>query len=498
MENVIGLCYNPLWNYPKTEKEVVHTMTRQVTTKRHQIDMTTGSLFPKILRFMLPLIATNLLQQLYNAADIMIVELSSEPNAVGAVGAPTSYISLIVNLFIGFSVGANVVVARHIGAGDKEKVSRAAHTAICMSLLFGVIGASLGILLARPAMVGMGYEGDLLRLGLRYAYIYLACMPFSSLTNFLSAILQAQGNTKTPLFVLTASGLLNILLNMFFVLVLGLSVEGVALATAIANLASATVLWSFLAKNGNDCKLRFRKLRIHREQFGEIARIGFPAGIQHAMFSISNILIQSSIVEVDAMLTPAGSAYAPVIKGNTATGSLETFIFSALGATTTTASAFTAQNVGAKKYDRVRRAFGNVCFISIIIAVVMSASGMLFRDPLLSLYGVKDAEDVLAAITYDAAWARMLWKWPGFFIYSIMNACAGTIRGLGKSTTSALITFFGTCVFRIIWIFTAFQIFKNLPAIYISYPISWLITGIFFLFVVFRLLRKRAEETATA
>ncbi|MBR4872370.1 MAG: polysaccharide biosynthesis C-terminal domain-containing protein [Clostridia bacterium] len=460
--------------------------------------MTTGALFPKIIRFMLPLIATNLLQQLYHAADIMVVELSAEPNAVGAVGAPGSFLSLIVNLFIGFSVGANVVVARHIGAGNKEKVSRAAHTAICMGLLFGVLGAVLGILLARPVMIGMGYEGDLLRLGLRYAYIYLACMPFAALTNFLAAILQAQGNTKTSLYVLTASGVLNILLNLFFILVVGLSVEGVAIATAIANLTSATVLWLYLSKHGTDCKMQLRKLRIHREQFGEIARIGFPAGIQHALFSISNILIQSSIVEVNAMLTPAGSLYDPIIKGNTATGSLETFIFSALGATTATASAFTAQNVGAGKYDRVRRAFGGICLISVIIAIVMTTAGMLLRDPLFALYGVEKGEDILATLTYDAAWSRMLWKWPGFFIYSILNACAGTIRGLGKSTTSALITFFGTCVFRVIWIFTAFQFFKNLPSIYISYPISWLITGIFFLFVVFRLLRKRASETATA
>lgn len=473
-------------------------MTRQGTLKKHRIDMTTGALFPKIIRFMLPLIATNLLQQLYHAADIMVVELSAEPNAVGAVGAPGSFLSLIVNLFIGFSVGANVVVARHIGAGNKEKVSRAAHTAICMGLLFGVLGAVLGIALARPIMVGMGYEGDLLRLGLRYAYIYLACMPFAALTNFLAAILQAQGNTKTSLYVLTASGVLNILLNLFFILVVGLSVEGVAIATAIANLTSATVLWLYLSKHGTDCKMQLRKLRIHREQFGEIARIGFPAGIQHALFSISNILIQSSIVEVNAMLTPAGSLYDPIIKGNTATGSLETFIFSALGATTATASAFTAQNVGAGKYDRVRRSFGGICLISVIIAIVMTTAGMLLRDPLFALYGVEKGEDILATLTYDAAWSRMLWKWPGFFIYSILNACAGTIRGLGKSTTSALITFFGTCVFRMIWIFTAFQFFKNLPTIYISYPISWLITGIFFLFVVFRLLRKRASETATA
>lgn len=460
--------------------------------------MTTGSLFPKIIRFMLPLVATNLLQQFYHAADIMVVGLSSEPNAVGAVGAPGSFLSLIVNLFIGFSVGANVVVARYIGAGDKEKTSRAAHTAICMSLLFGVIGATVGVLLARPVMIGMGYTGDLLTLGLRYAYIYLACIPLASLTNFLSAVLQAQGNTKTPLYVLTASGVLNILLNLFFVVVIGLSVEGVAIATALSNLASSTVLWLFLAKSNTDCKLQFRKLRPAKEQFGEIARIGFPAGIQNALFSISNIIIQSSIVEVNALLTPAGSLYDPVIKGNTATSSIENFIFNALAATTTTASAFTAQNAGAKNYQRVRHAFGNICLISVSIAIIMTTAGILLRDPLLSLYDVKNAEDTLSVITYGAAMARIFWQWPGFFVYAIMNACAGTIRGLGKSSTSALITFFGTCVFRIIWVYTVFSHFKNLESIYISYPISWLITGAFFLVVLFRLLRKRIREDQPA
>lgn len=473
-------------------------MLRQKTiAKRNQIDMTTGPIFPKILAFIFPLILTNLLQQFYNAADIIIVGLSSEPDAVGAVGSPGAFLTLINNLFIGFSVGANVVVARHIGAGDEKKASQAVHTSICMSLLFGFLGAVVGIALARPVLVGMGYTGKLLELALRYSYIYLACMPFLALTNFLAAILQAQGNTKTSLYVLTASGLLNVLLNLFFVTVVGLSVEGVAIATAIANIVSSCILLIYLNKKGEACAFSFKKLRIERQCFNEIARIGFPAGIQNSMFSISNLIIQSSILQVNNILTPPGSAYAPIIKGNTATGSLENFIFTALGATTVTASAFTAQNVGAGNYTRVRRSLGQVCVVSTVIAVVMSTAGMLFCDPLFALYEVEKAPDLLSTLAYDAAFKRMLWKWPAFFIYAIMNACAGSIRGMGKSSLSALINFFGTCLFRVLWIYTVFQKFQNLESIYISYPISWLITGISFIIVVFWLFRKNRDAVTS-
>ena len=459
-----------------------------------QIDMTTGPLFGNILRFMLPIILTNLLQHFYHATDIIIVGLSPELDAVGAVGSTSTFLTLINNLFIGFSVGANVVVARNIGLKDRDAVSRGVHTSICMSLMFGVLGAVIGIVLTRPVLIGMGYTGTLLTLAIRYSYIYLACLPFLSLTNFLASILRAQGDAQTPLYVLTATGLLNIVLNFIFVKFVGLSVEGVALATAIANLASAVILWYHLAKHDTDCRVSFAKLRVHRDQFLEIARIGFPAGIQNALFSLSNMLIQSSILQVNNALTPPNSEYAPIIKGNTATGSLESFIFNALAATTVAASTFTAQNIGAKKCRRARTALIQISLISTVIAVVMTVAGFLFKTPLLALYGVKQADDLLSTLCYDTALIRMIWKWPAFFIYAIMNACAGTIRGLGKSTTSAVITFFGTCVFRIVWIYTVFRYFENLESIYISYPISWLITGIFFLAVVSFLLRKRIRE----
>ena len=469
---------------------------------RNRIDMTQGPLFMNILRFILPLIASNLLHQIYHAADIMVVELSTEPDAVGAVSSSGSFLNLMVNLFIGFSVGANVVVARFIGAKNSKGTSQAMHTAVCMSLLFGVLGAVIGVSLAKPVLVGMGYEGKLLTLALRYAYIYLACMPFAALTTFLSAILQAQGNTKTSLYVLSCTGILNILLNLFFVLVLGFSVEGVAVATAIANLTSGAVLWFYLSRSQDDFRLSFKKLRIHKEHFWEIARVGFPAGLQNAMFSLSNILIQSSILKVNNALTPAGSAYAPIVKGNAAVGSLEGFIFTALGATTVTASAFTAQNMGAKKLQRVKRALWLICAISAVISLVMVTFIVLLRGPLLALYGVENKADILSVLAYDASMKRIIWKFWAFPIFALMNAFSGTIRGMGKSALAALIAFLGTCVFRVVWLYTVFEYFQNQESIYLSYPISWFVTGVCFFVVLAVMLRRKTresgEETAVA
>jgi len=467
-------------------------------TRSKSIDMTTGPLFGKILRFILPLIVTNLLQMCYNAADIMIVGLSDKHDAVGAVGSTSAFLHLITNIFIGFSVGADVVVARFIGARDEKATSRAVHTAVCMSVLFGLLGGVVGIALAKPILGAMGYSGNLLHYGLRYAYIYLACMPFLALTNFLCAILRAKGDTQTPLFVLAGTGLLNVLLNLFFVLVVGLSVEGVAIATALSNVASSCLLWRHLSKENDATRLSFSGLRMSRDAFLEILHIGFPAGIQSAFFSLSNIIIQSSVLQVNDALVPAGSAYAPVIKGDSATNSLESFMFSALGAVMNAASAFTGQNVGTRDYRRVRRVLGHVCLISALIALVMSGVFMLLREPLLSLYGVTDSSDPLAKIAFETAMTRVWHKWPAFVIFAIMNSSAGVLRGLGKSTTAAVISLVGTCLLRVVWIYTVFRALKTLNVIYLSYPISWFLTGAVFLVTVLLLLRKKIRETDRA
>ena len=464
-------------------------MTRIVKT--NAIDMTTGPLFGKIVRFILPLIATNLLQMLYNATDIMVVGLSSNPDAVGAVGSTSAFLHLILNIFIGFSTGADVVVARYIGAKDRENTSRSVHTSICMGVIFGAIGGAVGILLARPVLDMMGYTGNLLTYGLRYCYIYLACLPFLALTNFLCAILRAKGDTKTPLFVLAGSGLLNVVLNLFFVLVVGLSVEGVAIATAIANVTSSVFLWLALSKDDGICSVSFSKLRLFKTQFGEVARIGFPAGVQNAFFSISNMLIQSSVLQINNSVTPPGAAYAPVIKGDSATNSIESFMFSALNAVTVAGSAFTGQNVGIHDYRRVKRVLLNVALIATTLAAVMSMAILLLREPLLSLYGVTNAEDTLSQIAFETAMKRVWFKWPTFVFFAMMNSAAGVLRGLGKSMTSAMISLVGTCAFRVIWIYTAFRYFGTIETIYISYPISWFLTGAVFWGTVLILLRKK-------
>jgi len=470
-------------------------MTR--IAKSRSIDMTKGPLCGKILRFVLPLIATNLLQMFYNAADIMIVGLSDNPNAVGAVGSTSAFIHLITNVFIGVSTGADIVVARYVGARDSENTSRAVHTSVCMAVLFGLLGAVVGISVASPVLGAMGAKEALLLYSTRYCYIYLGGLPLLALTNFLCAILRAKGDTRTPLMVLSGAGILNVLLNLFFVLVCGLSVEGVALATVIANLVSVILLWTILSRDSGDCHLSFRRLRIFRKQFKEISLIGFPAGLQSAMFSLSNLLIQSSILQINNSVTPPGAAYEPVVRGDSAVNSIESFVFSALNAMMVAASTFTGQNVGVRDYRRVRKVLLWVALIAVTVAAVMSGAILLFRNGLLSLYNVQNIPgDPLAEIAYSTAMTRVWCKWPAFVTFAMMNAAAGVMRGLGRSFTSATISLVGTCVFRVVWIYTVFAAVGSLETIYISYPISWLLTGaVFWIAVTILLHRKiRREE----
>ena len=466
----------------------------QLTKRKNSNFMMLGYVFINIIRFIIPLILANILQQLYHSADVVVVGLSVEPDAVGAIGSTSSYIALIRNVFIGFSVGANVVIARNIGANDREGISRAVHTSVSMGIFFGVIGAILGCAFAYPVFLKMGLTGKILNLAMRYACICLACMPFSALTNFLIAVLHAKGDTKTPFWVLTGMGILNVLLNLLFVLGFGMAVEGVAIATAIANVASSAILWIYLYKKGKECSLDFRKLGFKKEQFIEIARIGFPAGLQNALFSISNLIISSSIIEMNDILTPNGSAYAPVLKANSAGSEIENFMFVALAPLTTAASVFTARNVGAKNYREIKKIFWAILIISVVLGGGMALT-IPFREPLMALFGVINGTDELSQIAYSAAETRIFLKWSTFLFYAIMNACSGTIRGLGKSTTAAAVTFIGTCVLRVVWIYTIFEHFHTLESIYISYPISWFFTGaVLFVFAIL-LINKCERES---
>ena len=470
--------------------------------KNRDLKMTEGPLLGKIVRFMLPLMLTNLLQVFYNAADMMVVELSGVENAVGAVGMTGSFVTLITNVFIGFSVGANVLVARNLGAKNEEGVSRAVHTAVCMSLIFGVLGGAVGIAVSRPVLVAMQTGDSLLGLATTYTYFYFAGIPFISLTNYLISIFRAKGDTRTPLIVLMLSGLANVLFNLFFVLVCHLSVEGVALATVIANAISAFVLLLRLSRENGPCRFSFKKLRISKDAFFDIVGIGLPAGIQGALFSISNMLIQSSILQINSIeVEKLGvmASYEPVVKGNAATLSLENFAFTAVNAVHQAAVTFTGQNAGAKRYDRVKRVVGACFLVEGCVAVLITLVLLLLHSPLLSLYGVRAVEgDPVAMLAYNTAKTRIYVKWLPFILYAVMDVCNAVLRGLGKSMTATAVSLVGTCFFRVVWIYTVFQMFFSLEALYISYPISWGMTAAAAFICVCVILGKRIKETASA
>ncbi len=458
---------------------------------------TEGKIFKKLILFVLPIIATNLLQTFYHAADMMVASLSSERNAVGAIGTTGSFLSMILNIFIGFSIGANVIVARKIGAKDGDGVRKAVHTALIMAVLFGGVGAGIGIALTRTVLTAMGNTGSLLELAIRYSYIYLLGVPFMALTNFLSAIFRAKGNAKLPLIVLSSTGIVNVLFNLFFVLVCGMSVEGVAIATAIANVLSVVVLLTKLCKEQDETAFSFRRLKMDKNAFKQILYVGLPAGIQGALFSLSNMLIQSSIVAVNHSVVPSGSDYQPVVNGNAAAGNLDSFVYTSINAVSQGVITFTSQNIGAEKPERVKPIMYNSCLITLIIGLVMSFSLIAFRHPLLSLYGVVEgAEGSLERIAFETANTRFWWIGAPYFLCGLMDNCSGVLRGMGKSMTSTIVSLIGACLLRVVWLVTVFPVFPTLEIIYISYPISWLLTMAIDFIIIRVLLKKLIKAKA--
>ena len=474
--------------------------TMEQIKKRKELDLTQGPLLGKIMLFVLPLMASNLLQTLYNAADMMVVGLSSEANAVGAIGTTGAFINMIINIFIGFSAGANVVVARHIGAKDRDAVSKTVHTAIFMSLVFGVAGGVIGLSVSRPVMYMLGNRGNLLELSVLYTYIYFCGVPFISLTNYCISILRAKGDTKTPLVVLSACGVLNVALNLFFVLVCGMSVEGVALATSISNAVSGAILLWVLMRDRGPCRFSFRKMRIERHSFVNILHIGIPAGIQGALFSISNMLIQSSVIQVNNRYGYDPSGYQPVVDGNAAAANLEGFIYTACNSICQAAITFTSQHYGAGKCRRIKRVMAACYAVTFGVAVVCTSVLLLCHKPLLALYGVRaDTGDAMQELAFQTALTRMLWTMIPYFTLAFMEVGGGVVRGLGRSVTSTVVSLVGACLLRVVWIMTVFRAVGSLESIYVSYPISWVLTAAIHLCCSLFILRgilRRTEGTA--
>ncbi len=458
---------------------------------KKKVDFTEGRIFLKIVWFILPIVATNLLQMFYNAADMMVVSLSSEPNAVGAIGMTGSFINLVINVFIGFAVGANVVVARDIGARNKEKTQKAVHTALMMGAGFGLIGMGIGLTISRPVLSFMGAQGSLLDLAVTYTSIYFACVPFLALMNYLISIFRAKGDAKTPLIVLACTGLLNVILNLFFVLVVGLSVEGVAIATAMANVVSVIILMIKLHKDDDYTTFRWSNLKWDREAFKDIVRNGLPAGIQGALFSLSNVIIQSSIVSVNNAMCPPDRLYDPIVNGSSAAGNIEGFVYTSMNAVYQGAITVTSQNMGAEKPHRIKRVLYCCMGITTLVGLFTSLVATVLKTPLLALYGVKGgAEGSMEALAMYAANTRYLYITAPYFLCGLMEVNSGVLRGMGKSFVSMIISLVGACLLRVIWLWTVFPAYPTLEIIFVSYPITWIVT-VAVAFITIQVLLKK-------
>ena len=448
-------------------------------TEQKQPDMTSGPILKNIIAFAVPLMFTNLLQVLYSVSDTIVVSLSGEPDAVGAIGTTTAMINLIVNIFIGCAVGAKVTMARNLGAKNESGIENTMHTAMLLSLIFGIICAAVGIAAAEPVLAAMGNEGKLLTLAVIYTKIYFLGVPFISVTNFAIAIIHAGGDTKTPLYVMALSGFLNVVLNLFFVLVCAMSVDGMAIATALSNAASAILLTAHLMRSKNKCRFQIKKLRIEKNALLNILHIGVPAGIQSALFSLSHMVIQSSIVTVNNAVASADSAFQPVVKGSAAATSIESFGVTGVNSVAQAAISFTGQNMGAENYERIEK-IRRCCYMCVFVFTAFFAAVMLMlKNPLLSLYGVRmGIPGSLEQVAYDAAVTRMYCMFIPYFLLGFMEIGSGIMQGMGYSVTSTAVSLTGSVALRILWIMTMFRAFPTLQMIFISYPVTWLITAV--------------------
>lgn len=443
-------------------------------------DLTQGKLLPQIIFFTIPIILTGILQLLFNAADLVVVGQYCGRISVGAVGATGPVINLITNLFIGFSVGSGVSVAHGIGAGRDEDVRRVVRTSIPLAAICGLILTVIGVVGAEKILSLMDTPNDTIGLSVTYMRIYFCGIISSMLYNFGSAILRAAGDTKSPLLYLTAAGILNVLLNLFFVIVLKMNVAGVALATVISQTLSAFLIILALMKREDACKFKLKEMRIYGRQLLRIMQIGFPAGIQGSLFSISNVIIQASVNSFGSI----------AVSGNAVAQNIEGFVYTSMNSVSQSALNFTGQNHGAGRFDRIRKVMF-ICLGSVFtVGLVLGSSAYIFGKPLLSIY-ISDSPE---AIEYGIT--RLLFICVPYFLCGLMDVSTGLLRGLGSSILPMIITVAGVCGFRIVWIYTIFRIpeYHSLEVLYISYLISWAMTFLIQITIFVILLRIKQKK----
>jgi putative MATE family efflux protein len=450
--------------------------------KKQKLDMLNGSIWNKLPVFALPIAATGILEQLFNASDIAIVGNFAQTDktaAVAAVGANSPIIGLILNLFIGIALGANVVIANAIGRDDRQTVQKAVHTSMVVSVIGGVLVAIIGELIAEPLLTVLNVPDDVLELALLYLRIYFLGMPVILLYNFEAAIFRSIGETKMPLIALTLSGILNVLLNLFFVIVLKMSVNGVATATVLANVVSAGILYIKLIKSDKYIKVEFKKLRIDGKVFAKIMQIGLPAGIQSAVFAVANIVIQGAI----------NSLGTTVIAASSAAFNIEIIAYNVMNSFSQACTTFVGQNFGANKIDRCKKTLF-LCLIEDAIASGTAIFIVLITGKfLLSIFN--NNPEVI-----EIGYTRLVIIFIAYIFSMLYEVMSGYLRGFGFSLVPAILTTVGVCVLRIIWINTVFPANRTFVTIMTAYPVSLATTAvlIFIALIIYRPSKRFANK----
>ncbi len=442
------------------------------------VDMLSGPILPHLLRFAIPLMLTGVLQLLYNAADLVVVGRYTGHEALAAVGATSSLTHLMINFFIGISVGANVVISRAIGADDNRKTASATHTAMLLGGIIGVVVGFFGFLLSPTFLTWMGTPAEVMAGASLYMRIITLGFPAALVYNFGAAVLRAGGDTRRPLYFLSVSGLVNVGMNLFLVLVFHLGVAGVAIATITSQYLSALLVVMALRRLHTPSRLSLRRLKIRRDDFIDIVRIGLPAGLQSACFNISNVLIQSSVNSFGAIAVAA----------NTASGNIEGFIYTVMDAFAQAVLTFTGQNIGAKQYRRVPSILRVGLLLTLVSALGMGVLAVLFRRPLLHIYTPDE-------LVVDYGAARMMIIALTYFLCGFMNNFSSSLRAMGHSLMPMLTCIGGVCGVRILIIYTWFRLVPSLTVLYLSWPISWLLTTLILLLYWIRKSHRLPSET---
>ncbi|MCR4704493.1 MAG: MATE family efflux transporter [Lachnospiraceae bacterium] len=441
--------------------------------KSYEIDMCEGPIFSKVLIFTVPLILSSILQLLFNAADVIVVGRYDGQQSLAAVGSTSSLTNLLISFFMGLSVGANVLVARYIGARNDREVSDTVHTAIAISLAGGVLIGLIGILFAYPLLNLMDTPADVIDKSALYMRVYFVGMPVILLYNFGSAILRAIGDTRRPLYYLAIAGVLNVCMNLLFVIVFHMGVAGVALATVLSQCLSAYLVIRCLQKSEGSYKLYLSRIHINFGKLLKIAHIGLPAGLQGSLFSISNVLIQSSVNSFGSI----------AMAGNTASSNAEGFIYVSMNAVHHTSTVFVSQNLGGMKWKRIDRVVVECFLLAAGIGIFLGCLATFFGESILGLYS-EDAKVISFGIL------RLTIIALTYFLCGTMDVMVGAMRGLGYAVLPMIVSLTGACLFRVIWIFTVFRADHSLQTLYYSYPISWGLTTLVHV-ICFVIVRKR-------